>query len=353
MKIAYFYITEQGKALATTISQILTGDCYGKEQLDENLKMAMQRYDAIVCIMATGIVVRKIAPYIQHKTKDPAIVVLDQKGNYCISLLSGHLGGANQLAQMLAQITKGQAVITTATDVEGVLSFDVFAKEHDLLIENIGQLKYISSALLQGKSVHLYCDNESIKEELKKQIGVFEPQQGKEKITCAVVISPRNLQVEEEHVLYLRPKVVTIGIGCKKDRGEEGIEEALQTLLQKMNLNETSLKQVSTIPRKAQEEAVQSLRKNHSLELIIQSEESIKKLDLEALGIQRSTFVEKTVGISSVSTACAYLSSKKGHILVDKEKFTGFTLSLAIENGWETEGKRSILHACQRENSML
>ena len=149
MKLAYFYVTEQGKQLSEQIQKVLGGTCYGKENLKENIGMAMKEYEGIVFVMATGIVIRMIAPYIVHKKKDPAIVVLDQKGEYCISLLSGHLGGANELAKQVAHITKGRPVITTATDVEQVLAFDVFAKEHQMAIENIEQLNYISSALLQ------------------------------------------------------------------------------------------------------------------------------------------------------------------------------------------------------------
>ena len=360
MKLAYFYVTEQGKHLSERIRAVLGGDCYGKENLKEQIAMAMKHYDGIVFVMATGIVVRMIAPYVVHKAKDPAIVVLDQKGNYVISLLSGHLGGANELAKTVAQITNGQAVITTATDVEQVLAFDVFAKEHEMKIENIEQLKYISGALLQKKVVEVVCESEEIRERLKEAIEHMGAEHTKkeeknesyicfvEKIrgSYGVVISPYrkkdwieiqtgeeepSIEAAERHILYLRPKVVAVGIGCKKDRDRIGVKEALEQLLEEQNLSRLSLKAITTIPRKAKEEAVEFLVTEYEIPLVIKTEEMIQQLDLEQLGIAQSAFVNQTVGVASVSTACAYLTSNQGKILVDKRKFTGFTLSLGID----------------------
>ena len=350
MKLAYFYVTEQGKNLAQLCNQILPGDCYGKENLRETLKAAMKEYDGIVCIMATGIVVRMIAEQIVHKSQDPAVIVMDQKGKYCISLLSGHLGGANELAKALAQITGGEPVITTATDVEGQISFDVFAKQHGLVIENIEQLKYVSGALLQGKKIKVICSNpkwkhmlqgvmketgglllEDVEEKESGAIGV-EESEGEER-EIGVVISHRLLEEEKKkgHFLYLRPKVVTVGIGCKKDRNEEGADEAIKEVLQNAGISPLSVKQLATIQRKAEEPVVAYLRERYQLGLCVVEEERIKQLDLERLGIATSSFVKETVGVASVSTACAYLGANEGSILVDKEKFQGMTLSVAVE----------------------
>lgn len=128
MNTAYFYLTDEGGKLAHKLAAAHPGDIYNKENFKENLRAGFGKYDSLVCIMATGIVVRILAPLIVHKTSDPAVVVLDQKGKHAISLLSGHLGGANDLAREMASISGGEAVITTATDVAGELSFDTFAK---------------------------------------------------------------------------------------------------------------------------------------------------------------------------------------------------------------------------------
>ena len=128
MSTAYFYLTGEGEQLARKLAASHPGDLYDKENFKTNLQEAFHRYDYLVCIMATGIVVRILAPLLVHKTSDPGVVVLDQRGQYAISLLSGHLGGANDLAREMASLSGGEAVITTATDVAGELSFDTFAK---------------------------------------------------------------------------------------------------------------------------------------------------------------------------------------------------------------------------------
>lgn len=349
MNVAYFYVTEQGEHLAKKIQEVLGGDCYGKENLRETMKMAMENYDSLICIMATGIVVRMIGAYTVHKTKDPAVLVLDQKGDYVISLLSGHLGGANDLAKLVSSITGGQPVITTATDVEQILSFDTFAKEKSMEIEGISNLKYISSAMLSRKEVTLYCNNPLFIEELQERLcqsnfELIEEQEEKlERPT--VVISPYLEEIIEKKVLWLRPKVVTIGVGCKKDREEIGGNEAVEEQFFHLQLSLKSLHQIATIPRKVNEPFIQFLSQYYERAISQVTEEEISQLNLEKLGIQQSNFVQETVGVPSVATACAYIVAKEGKILVDKEKYQGFTLSVAIEKEWE---KKKMMRYCIR-----
>lgn len=341
MRLAYFYLTPQGEKLAEKIRNVLGGVCYGKKNLKENFAKAFSDSDGLVCIMAAGIAVRLLAPYIEHKTKDPAIVLLDQKGNYVISLLSGHLGGANKLAKKIAEITEGQAIITTATDVEQQFSFDVYAKESAMKIENIEQLKYISGALLEGKKVEVYCWNEEEQEKLKnygKKKGLnmqnicfvkeTEQMTANDRVYISPYIAP---YIEKAHNLLLRPQVITIGIGCKKNREFDGAVKALEKVCQKAGISPISIKQIATIPRKGQEPVVQGLLNFYKVPLRLIEEKEIEQLDLNTLQIQQSDFVKRTVGVSSVSTASAYLAAKGGKILVDKEKYTGMTISIVLE----------------------
>lgn len=111
------------------------------------------KFDAHIFIMATGIVVRKIAKLLKHKTVDPAVVVCDEKGNYAISLLSGHIGGANRLAEKVAVILNGKAVITTATDVQGIMAFDELAAINAWEVKNPENIKVLNTMLLEAKSI--------------------------------------------------------------------------------------------------------------------------------------------------------------------------------------------------------
>ena len=273
MNTAYFYLTDEGGKLAHKLAAAHPGDIYNKENFKENLRAGFGRYDSLVCIMATGIVVRILAPLIVHKTSDPAVVVLDQKGKYAISLLSGHLGGANDLAREMAVISDGEAVITTATDVAGELSFDTFAKKHDMAIENIGQLKHISGALLSGKKVNVFTDKnaaelypELAKEQKRGMIAIlplseFFKTYAIESNIPAVVIDERlfvsNSTVPQAApVLYLRPRTICAGIGCKRNMEQKPIEEALLQTLKEEGIHPFSLKCIATIPLKSDEPGI-------------------------------------------------------------------------------------------------
>ena len=348
MNTAYFYLTDEGGKLAHKLAAAHPGDIYNKENFKENLRAGFGRYDSLVCIMATGIVVRILAPLIVHKTSDPAVVVLDQKGKYAISLLSGHLGGANDLAREMAVISDGEAVITTATDVAGELSFDTFAKKHDMAIENIGQLTHISGALLSGKKVNVFTDKnaaelypELAKEQKRGMIAIlplseFFKTYAIESNIPAVVIDERlfvsNSTVPQAApVLYLRPRTICAGIGCKRNMEQKPIEEALLQTLKEEGIHPFSLKCIATIPLKSDEPGIIGTAANLNVPLQIIPTEEIENLDISQLGIQTSEFVASQTGVLSVSTACSYLASSKGTILRDKAKYKGITIALSKE----------------------
>ena len=123
------------------------------ESMKEWTKRRFEDSDAIVFIGACGIAVRSIAPFVKSKKIDPAVVVVDEQGKFAISLLSGHIGGANELAEEVAEIVHGQPVVTTATDLNGKFAVDVFAKKNNCFISDMELAKEISAALLAGKEV--------------------------------------------------------------------------------------------------------------------------------------------------------------------------------------------------------
>ena len=348
MNTAYFYLTDEGGRLAHKLAAAHPGDIYNKENFKESLRAGFGRYDSLVCIMATGIVVRILSPLIVHKTSDPAVVVLDQKGKYAISLLSGHLGGANDLAREMAAISGGEAVITTATDVAGELSFDTFAKKYDMAIENIGQLKHISGTLLSGKKVNVFTDKnaaelypELAKEQKRGMIAILPLSEFFKTYTIesnipSVVIDERlfvsNSTVPQAApVLYLRPRTICAGIGCKRNMEQKPIEEALLQTLKEEGIHPLSLKCIATIPLKSDEPGIIGTAANLNVPLQIIPTEEIEKLDINQLGIETSEFVASQTGVLSVSTACSYLASGKGEILKDKAKYKGITIALSKE----------------------
>ena len=170
LRTAVWAISPRGVQLAGTIGAELPGSSLllsKKMVVDDNqaatfsrLKDAVaeqwQRFDGHVFIMATGIVVRTSAEHLRHKTVDPAVVVCDEAGRFAISLVSGHVGGANTLAREVARITGGQSVITTATDVNRVPAIDVIAVENHLVIENSAAIKSVNMALLTGDRIAVH-----------------------------------------------------------------------------------------------------------------------------------------------------------------------------------------------------
>ena len=322
-KIAYFYLTQQGEKLAKKLSDTLPGTIFGKEEFKKNMVEAFQNFDGLVCIMAAGIVVRTLASCLVHKSKDPAVVVMDQKGQYAISLISGHLGGANELAGKLAEISGGEPVITTATDVEKRISFDVFAKKHHLAIENIDNLKYISNQVVEGRRVDVICE---------KDYDIFNKQicRVKEPGDYPLVVIDEKKKVESQSPdLYLRPKTIAVGVGCKRGMEAEPIKEALKTVLEEEEISPLCVKSIATIGLKADEPGIQELAEEYQVPLLIVEDEKIAELDFEKLGITQSGFVKNTTGLPSVSTSCAYLTSETGQIIRDKAKFKGITIALA------------------------
>lgn len=322
-KIAYFYLTEQGEGLAKKLSSQVDGTLFGKEDFKKNMVEAFKNYDGLVCIMAAGIVVRTLAPCLVHKASDPAVIVMDQKGRHAISLLSGHLGGANELAKKLADVSGGQPVITTATDVEEKISFDVFAKKNHLAIENIQDLKYISNQVVEGRPVDVITD---------RDYPIFNSQIRKvdQPGDYPVVVIDEKLKLDtDQPVLYLRPRTIAVGVGCKRDMDGNAIREALQTVLLEENISPLSVKSIATIGLKAEEKGIKELANTYQVPLVIVEDEKIAALDFDQLGIAQSGFVKTTTGLPSVSTACAYLTSENKEIIRDKVKFKGITIALA------------------------
>ncbi len=173
-KVAIYAITEEGAKTAIKLSSSIKGskvflpvrqeaksiklsgtEFFGEGEFDEILARTWNKFDGHIFIMATGIVVRKISPLIGSKTSDPAVVVCDQRGNYAISLLSGHIGGANRLANFAAEILGGQAVLTTATDVQNMMAFDEMASIEGWQVANPKMIKTLNSMLIAGKRIGL------------------------------------------------------------------------------------------------------------------------------------------------------------------------------------------------------
>lgn len=292
-----------------------------KESLGEAVGKWFARADAMVFVCAAGIAVRCIAPCLVHKSKDPAVLVLDEKGTFCISLLSGHMGGANALAQKVAVLVGAQPVITTATDLEGRFAVDDFARKNHLLIKDWKLAKKISVKILAGEEVGFYSETKpdgEWPENLKAQ----------ERQRAQIVISCRRLSLSSE-TLQLIPRLVTVGIGCKKGTAEEKIKYAVEQCLLERGILSEAVEQVASIDLKRQEEGIVAYCRKAQMPFVTFTAAQLGQVAGE---FEESGFVQQVTGVSNVCERSAVAASG-GELLCHKKIYNGVTTALAIRKG--------------------
>lgn len=290
------------------------------------LKDIVRDYDGIVFISATGIAIRMIAPYIVSKLVDPAVVVVDDLGRYSIALLSGHIGGGNKLCKWVADILGAEAIITTASDGRGIESVDMFAMRMDYQMENMQTVKRLTTMMVNGERIGFFTEmEEKINYDNLIYIHNLEEINSKEVRGIICVTSNRNVEIELPNTI-LRPKNLNIGIGCKKGVSGKKIIEAIINTLKDNNLSEKSIKSINTIEIKAGELGIIEASRYFKCPMNIYTVKEIQKVEDMFLG---SSFVKKTVGVTSVSGPCAYLAG--GELIVEKTKCNGITIAVSKE----------------------
>lgn len=290
------------------------------------LKELVRDYDGIVFISAMGIAVRMISPYIVSKIVDPAVVVVDDLGRYSISLLSGHIGGGNQLCKWVTEILGAEAIITTASDGRGIESVDMFAMRMNYQMENMQTVKRLTTMMVNGESIGFYSEMEDkIKYDNIVDISDLEEVNSKEVSGIICVTSNKNAQIELPHTI-LRPKNLNVGVGCKKGICGKRIIEAIISTLKDNSLSEKSIKSINTIEIKKDELGIIESSRYFKCPMNIYTVEEIKSVEDM---FQGSSFVKDTVGVSSVSEPCAYLAG--GKLVVEKTKCNGITIAVSKE----------------------
>jgi cobalt-precorrin 5A hydrolase len=321
--------------------------CYTFESLSEAVSRTFHRYDGHIFIMATGIVVRVTAPHLEHKMRDPAVVVVDEMGQHAISLLSGHIGGANALAKTVAGLIGATPVITTATDIHNVPAIDVIAKEKNLKIENPKAVKGVSMALMDQKKVYCHDPFGLLENHILKSNHITG------KIPSSAIRSHRildkssqNLELERDpntpgvfiddilvdlpsQMLILRPRSLVAGIGCNRNTGKEEIKSVLQDVLDRFGLASASLNCIATIDIKKNEPGLIALAADLDLPIIFFTSQDLNHVQ----GIQTpSAVVKKHTGARSVCEAAAILGANHGNLIVSKQVTRNVTVAIARIN---------------------
>ena len=340
MKIKLIGFSSTGCSLAERISEILSSkdnDCevYGKctfvsesnvtpvtQPLHEWTEKAFQESDAIIFVGAVGIAVRAIAPFVKTKVADPAVIVLDEKGTYSIPLLSGHIGGANNLAKVIAEATGAEAVITTATDINGKFSVDSFAEEHGMYISSMLYAKDVSAYILEKGCVGFKSDF-SVEGQLPDGLAYAEDGD------IGVHITSSDLKGPFSKTLNLIPKTVIIGLGCKKDTPSEKIEELILKVLKSNELSIHSVKAVASIDIKMNEPGILNFCKKYGLKASFFSKEALEGIKGD---FSESSFVKSITGIGNVCERAALKASDNGRLIQKKVAEDGVTGAIASES---------------------
>lgn len=317
MKIACLSFTRYGDKLAESIKKDLPEevDVFDKSSYQDVLPRIFKEYDAIVFISSTGIAVRLAAPFLISKTEDPAIVVIDDTAKFAISLVSGHLGGANELAKTLADVLNCQPVITTASDNRGIEAVDLFAKRHQLVIEDMQSVKNITAMMVDGKRIGFYSP---YPEKINYTNLVRNHPEG-----CIFVDSAEKIDCSVPYCL-LRPKVLYVGIGCRQGKSSDEILAAVHQVFRINNLSLKSIDSLATIELKKDEPGIKQACKVLGCQLTIFPVEQILTIEQH---FEQSDFVRETTGVGAVSEPCAVLSG--GNLIVKKQMIDGITIAVA------------------------
>ena len=310
--------TSPGKLKATTF-----------DKLSEAVAEKFRGYSAHIFVMATGIVVRMIAPFIQNKIEDPAVVVVDDQGRHAVSLLAGHLGGANDLTRKVAEMIQADPVITTATDVNDKPAIDVLSKQNRLKIENPAAIKTVNMALLSDRPIWVHDPFAVLLGDIPNAVQLDEKGlskwEGAEDGAAAIYVGDKRADLPAD-VLILRPASLIAGIGCNRNTPMDEIHDLLEEVLENHHLTGASLDRIATIDLKADEPGLLELAKTIGVPIDFFSREELGQVkDIQT----PSTLVENHIGVKSVCEAAAILASQMGTLIVPKQKTPNVTVALA------------------------
>ena len=337
--IALIAFTQKGCALARAIAQGLAAlpayeqaafsvsgpprcaeeagvDSYGS--LSEWAAGHFAKEDALVFVGASGIAVRAIAPHVNDKFTDPAVVSVDEAGQFVVPLLSGHVGGANRLARAIADIVGGQAAVSTATDVNSLFAVDEWAMRNGFAILERDVAKGISAALLDGQAVGFATDFDLDWELPQGVIG--------DEANIGFVVSLSETVKPFLHTLHLVPRVVTVGVGCRRGTAADVLRHAVFEALDEAEVSPIAVRALASIDVKADEPAIRALARSEGWDLRFYSAEELAAVPGE---FSSSEFVERMVGVDNVCERAACADS--GTLMMGKRADDGVTVALAFK----------------------
>ena len=337
MKMAIISVSDKGKELALNLkenldsdSTIIKCDLYHKN-VKKYFPILFYEYDAIVAIMASGILIRSIAPLIKSKITDPAVLNIDDNGKFVISTLSGHLGGANELTGKISKLIGATPVITTSTDVNKKLGIDVLARDLYLSIENTKEILYFNKAILECREISLtvnpnknfnylfeYLSNNT----LEINVSIY---------YSSKMNSDEILATLDEHELILKEKKIVVGIGCRRGKPSKDNYEGFIKSLNDLNILPCRVNLLASAEIKKDEQGILEL--SEKLDIPVEFVELDKLKLFESNDVAKSEFVYSKFGIYGVCEPSALIMAGFNSKLVYKKtSYDGVTISVAVSS---------------------
>ncbi|MTK63233.1 MAG: cobalt-precorrin 5A hydrolase [Methanobacterium sp.] len=329
MKIAIISVTKNGKILGESLQNKLRTDNtiikveIFHKNVKETLSSSFNKFDCIIGIMATGIMVRNICPLIKNKEKDPAVLIIDENGKHVISLLSGHLGGANKLTHKIADIIGSDPVITTSTDINDKLGVDCLANKYYFKLNPVSNIKSINSYLINNQKVWIdyssnyeYLWNDS---EVSSTYGRGNNHSNKLLVSNGIV----NLELIE--------KKIVIGLGSRKNIGTEKILKAINLAIKNLDIPIERINTLATGEMKKNEHGILEAAKLIKKPLKIISESELKNFTNPDMN--DSEFVKSKFGIGGVCEPSSLIEAgKNSRLLLRKFSYDGVTVAIALSS---------------------
>lgn len=286
--------------------------------LKEHVVDCFQKENVLIFISACGIAVRSIAPFIQNKTTDPCVIVIDEKGKFVISLLSGHMGGGNEFTKKTADFLHATPIISTATDLNHKFAVDTFAKKHNLFLSDMKLAKEISASLLDNIPIGLSGIIPA--GELPEGLCLSKEKTG-------ICISAFSKPIPFSHTLFLIPRQIVLGIGCRKNMPFENLDAFVSSILEKYHIHPQALAAIVSIDLKKNEPCLLQLAKKYNIPFTTYNANTL----LQVPGnFSSSNFVKNMTGVDNVCERAALAYTKTNQLFLKKIPYHGMTIAISL-----------------------
>ncbi len=344
------FLNAAGKATAVKIQNELKE--FKLTPLHSFNQSVFEQSEALIFVGALGVCIRMIAPFIKDKHTDPAVVCVDSVGRNVISVISGHVGGANALCREVAHTLGVNPVITTQSDNTGYWALDTIAGQYGWICEaGHEEMNHAIATLVNGNKVGLLLDvrdngTDEMEQSMPHNVKLIKDISEAEDCRLVIAVTPYIYHTDKP-ILYYRPRILNLGVGCRRDCNPEGVTDYISNRLIENGIAPSAIKSVSTIDIKKDEAVVARLSEWNNVKLCnIYAADELKDIEVP----NPSEKVREVTGVAGVAESCAIKASDGGRLILEKQKgklseVADFTFAVAIDRGAMRGGHIEIVGA--------